>query len=109
MPVNRPRYTTGEEIANSVTHGVGALMSLVGLILLSVYAGMGGDAWQQTTVAILGLNPLLRLAQPALSPYRLASPRSRRQRAASRRRFFLRAAALLRRNASRSKRSGARF
>jgi hemolysin III len=59
MSASRPRYTTGEEIANSVTHGLGALMSLVGLILLSVYAGMRGDAWHQTAVAIFGATLIL--------------------------------------------------
>jgi hemolysin III len=59
MSIHHPRYTTGEEIANSITHGVGALMSLVGLILLSIFAGMRGDAWHQTAVAIFGTSLIL--------------------------------------------------
>jgi hemolysin III len=59
MHIGTPRYTLGEEIANSVTHGVGAIMSIVGLILLSVIAGLHGDAWHQTAVAIFGSTLIL--------------------------------------------------
>lgn len=54
MPSVTQRYTLGEEIANSITHGVGAVMSIVGLVLLSVIAALRGDAWHQTAVAIFG-------------------------------------------------------
>ena len=39
MPFNSPAaavgcYSTGEEIANSVTHGVAALLSIAGLVVM---------------------------------------------------------------------------
>ena len=32
------RYTTGEEIVNAITHGIGALLSIAGLVLLIIRA-----------------------------------------------------------------------
>ncbi len=33
-----PKYTLGEEIFNSISHGIGALLSIVALILLVIKA-----------------------------------------------------------------------
>ena len=33
-------YTLGEEIANSITHGLGALMALAGAVVLIVFAAL---------------------------------------------------------------------
>ena len=38
-------YSIKEEIAHSVTHGIGILMSIVGLAVLMVYSSKYGDAW----------------------------------------------------------------
>lgn len=48
-------YSAKEEIAHSVTHGVGALMSLVGLVTLVAYSGTYGDAWHVVSSIIYGL------------------------------------------------------
>ncbi|MFC2082308.1 hemolysin III family protein [Bacteroidota bacterium] len=37
------RYTLGEEIANSITHGMGAVLSVVGLVVLLVLASQQGS------------------------------------------------------------------
>lgn len=37
-----PHYTLGEEIANSITHGIGCLLAIAGLVLLIVKAALGG-------------------------------------------------------------------
>ena len=37
-----PHYTVGEEIMNSVTHGVGCLLGIAGLVLLIVFAALRG-------------------------------------------------------------------
>lgn len=39
-----PHYTVGEEIMNSVTHGVGCLLGIAGLVLLIVFAALRGGA-----------------------------------------------------------------
>jgi len=48
-----------EEIANSVSHGAGALASLVALILLVVYAGLYGNARHIVSASIFGGSLLL--------------------------------------------------
>ena len=47
-------YTIGEEIANSITHGIGAVLSIAGLILLVVSASVYGDIWRIVSVTIYG-------------------------------------------------------
>jgi hemolysin III len=47
-------YPPREELANAVTHGLGLLLSVAGLVLLVVAAARHGDAWQVTSVAIYG-------------------------------------------------------
>ncbi|WP_239463211.1 PAQR family membrane homeostasis protein TrhA [Collinsella intestinalis] len=37
-----PLYTLGEEIANAITHGIGVLLAIAGLVLLIVKAALGG-------------------------------------------------------------------
>ncbi len=53
------KQTTGEEIANSITHGVGALLSIVGLVLLVVFASKYGDAWRVASLAVYGTTLVL--------------------------------------------------
>lgn len=40
-----PGYSLGEEIANSITHGVGVAFGIVALTLLIVYGVIQGDGW----------------------------------------------------------------
>jgi len=47
-------FSTGEEIAHAVTHGVGALGSVAGLVLLVVLAAQRGDARLVVGVSIFG-------------------------------------------------------
>lgn len=47
-------YSKGEEIANSVTHGIGAIFSIVALILMIVFASIHGTAWHIVSVTIYG-------------------------------------------------------
>lgn len=55
----QPRYTLGEEIANSVTHGVGALLSIVGTVLLILRAARYGNAVHIASVSIYGVTLIL--------------------------------------------------
>ena len=49
------RYTTGEEIANAVTHGVAALMSIAGLAILVGFAvAYSGSPTVITAVSVFG-------------------------------------------------------
>ena len=48
-----------EELANSLTHGVGALLAIAGLVILTVCASLYGDAWHVTSAAIFGSSMVL--------------------------------------------------
>ena len=48
MCIRDRHYTVGEEIMNSVTHGVGCLLGIAGLVLLIVFAALrGGDVYKR--------------------------------------------------------------
>jgi len=47
-------YTLGEEIFHSVTHGIGAGLSIAGLTLLVVLAALYGDVFQVVSFSIYG-------------------------------------------------------
>ena len=49
----RPQ-TLGEEIANSITHGIGVAFSIVALVLLVVFASKYGDIWRIVSFSIYG-------------------------------------------------------
>jgi hemolysin III len=56
------RYSVGEEIANSVTHGLGFLLSVAACSVLVVLAAQRGTAWHVTSVAIFGASLILLYA-----------------------------------------------
>ncbi len=49
-----PRYSPGEEIANSVTHGLGIVLAIAGLAVLTAFAARYGTALHVTACAIFG-------------------------------------------------------
>jgi hemolysin III len=51
--------STGEEIANSITHGLGALLSIVGLVILLITAITHGTALQIIAAAVFGTTLIL--------------------------------------------------
>jgi hemolysin III len=59
MSSTRPTQSIGEEIANSVTHGVAAACSVAALAILVVSAAMRGDAWHVVSCAIFGVTLIL--------------------------------------------------
>ena len=52
--IEKEQPSLGEEIANSVTHGLGAALSIAGLVVLVVAAALRGDAWKVVSAAIYG-------------------------------------------------------
>lgn len=52
-------YEPKEEVANAITHGIGALLSLAGLVLLIVFASIKGTAWHVVTFTVYGVSMLL--------------------------------------------------
>lgn len=47
-------YSASEELANALTHGVGALLSVAALVILTVCAALNGDAWHVVSCAVFG-------------------------------------------------------
>lgn len=48
-----------EEIANAITHGIGALLSVAALVLLIVYSSLQGTPWHIVSFTIYGITMLL--------------------------------------------------
>lgn len=53
IPLNK-RYTLGEEIFNSVSHGVGALLAIAGTVVLIVMSAIYTDPWGVVSSTIYG-------------------------------------------------------
>ncbi|NLF17619.1 MAG: hemolysin III family protein [Lentisphaerae bacterium] len=51
--------STSEEIANGLTHGLGALLGCVALALLVVFASLRGDVWHIVSCSIYGASLIL--------------------------------------------------
>ena len=58
-PTSSSRYTLGEEIANSITHGVGGLLAIGGLAVLTTFAALRGSAWHVVACSIFGATMVL--------------------------------------------------
>jgi len=52
-------YTAREELANRLTHGLGAVFSVAGLALMVVFSARHGDVWQVVSTAIFGTTLIL--------------------------------------------------
>jgi len=48
------QQSLGEEIANSITHGIGVALSIVALVLLVTFASKYGDTWRVVSLSIYG-------------------------------------------------------
>jgi len=53
------RYTAAEEIASSITHGIGAALGAAALCVLVTFAAFRGDAWRVVSFAIYGSSLVL--------------------------------------------------
>jgi hemolysin III len=67
-------YTRSEEIANSLTHGMGFLLSVAGLAVLVTFAALHDDAWAVTGCAVFGASLVLLYASSTLY-HSLRTPR----------------------------------
>jgi len=62
----RRDYSLGEEIANSITHGVGIGLSVAALTLLIVYSLRSGDAWKIASAIVYGITLVLEYTASTL-------------------------------------------
>ncbi|HTT57797.1 MAG TPA: hemolysin III family protein [Opitutaceae bacterium] len=59
MKAALPSYTRGEEIANSLTHGLGLALSIAGLSVLVTLAALRRDAWTVVGCTVFGASLVL--------------------------------------------------
>lgn len=48
-------FSRKEEIANSITHGIGAILSVAALVLLIIFSSIHGNAWHIISFTIFGV------------------------------------------------------
>ncbi|WP_346838534.1 hemolysin III family protein [Microbulbifer sp. SAOS-129_SWC] len=53
------RYSFAEELANSITHGIGALLAIAGLGVLCAFAALYGNAWHIVSSSIYATTLIL--------------------------------------------------
>jgi hemolysin III len=64
--VTNAGYSIREEIAHSVSHGIGLLLSIVGLVTLLGFSGLYGDVWHVTSSSIYGATLIVLYASSTL-------------------------------------------
>jgi hemolysin III len=62
----RRPYSLGEEIANSVIHGVGVALSIAALVMLVIFAALSGDAFKLAASIVYGVSLVLEYAASTL-------------------------------------------
>lgn len=78
QPTSKYLYQTkGEEIANSITHGLGALLSVIGLIVLIIYSSQISDPLKVVSTIIFGIS-LIVLFLMSLFSHALTHPKAKR-------------------------------
>ena len=69
-------YTGGEEIMNAVTHGVGALLSVAGLVILIVLSALSGDPFKLAGSLVFGITLILLFTASTLY-HAITNPRAK--------------------------------
>ena len=52
-------YTVKEEVAHALTHGIGAVLSIVALVFMLIWAAAYGDGWHVVAASIYGASLIL--------------------------------------------------
>lgn len=76
LPSKLP-YPIGEEIANAITHGIGALLSIAGLVVLILAAAKTGDVWHIVSFSLFGASAILLYTMSTLY-HAIVSPGAKR-------------------------------
>jgi hemolysin III len=61
-----PEYSAAEELAHTLTHGVGALLSIAGLVVLVAFASLNGDVWHVVSSSIYGATLIILYSASSL-------------------------------------------
>jgi len=59
-------YSLAEEVASSVTHGLGVILSITALIVLATLAARSGDTWRVVSFSIYGSTLIMMYLSSAL-------------------------------------------
>jgi hemolysin III len=70
-------YSIGEEIAHAVSHGIGIVLSIAGLVVLVAFASLYGNAWHITSCSIYGAT-LIMLYTASTLYHGIPQPRVKR-------------------------------
>ncbi len=76
ISITAPRYSIGEEIANSITHGVGIIFSIAGLGVLTAFASMFGNVWHIVSCSVFGATLILMYTASTLY-HSIQTPRAK--------------------------------
>lgn len=68
------QLSSGEEIVNAITHGIGSLLSIVALVILIIVAERHGDIWHLVSFSIYGSTLILLYLSSTLY-HSFSSPR----------------------------------
>ncbi|NLB43499.1 MAG: hemolysin III family protein [Clostridiales bacterium] len=63
---NINEYTLGEEVANSITHGIGILLSIAALVLLIIFSQRNGGGIRLVAAVIFGVTLILEYTNSTL-------------------------------------------
>lgn len=58
-PEALPFYSAREELANSITHGVGILFGISALCIMTTFASLYGNAWHVVGCSVFGASLVL--------------------------------------------------
>jgi len=61
-----PPQSSSEELANRLTHGIAALLSIAGLVVMVVFASLRGTVWHVVSVSIYGASLILLFSASTL-------------------------------------------
>lgn len=75
--VEDPQYRLSEEITSSVTHGIGAALSIAGLSVLVSLAGVKGDPWRIVAFSVYGFSLVMLYVSSTLY-HGIPFPRAKR-------------------------------
>ncbi|MDE5792305.1 MAG: hemolysin III family protein [Oscillospiraceae bacterium] len=75
--ITLPSYTLGEEIFNSVSHGIGALLSIAGCVVLIVFCAINNNAKAVVSASVFGASLIVLYTMSTLY-HALTNPKAKR-------------------------------
>jgi len=77
METRLNQYSLNEEIANGITHGIGIILAIAALGVLTAFAGIYGNAWHMVSVSVYGTTLILLYTASTLY-HSIQNPRAKR-------------------------------